>query len=380
MPQSSSPPHLMYGSNELRGFITSLFDAAGAEHQKSAAIAHGLLEAELFGHSTHGIGLVLKYLSELQSGSMKGAGEVETLRDNGSCICWNGRQLPGLWLVREAIDLALKRVPTYGIITIVVRQGSHIGALSSYLQRATDDGCIVIVATSNPGLRRVAGFGGIDPVISQNPIGIGIPTSGNPILIDMSTSIVSGGQVLRAKEEGKQLAGRWLIDSDGNPSGDPSALFDSAVAGAIMPLGGLDYGFKGMGLGLTVEALTGALGGWGRSRAQSSWPSNVFIQVIDPEAFGGTAAFIEESDFLAAAFRDSRPINSSKPVRVPGDRAFQSKVTRSSDGIPLSPLVVEALASWARSNGVSGPVPTGIVPDVAGHGSPASGDALGAAD
>jgi L-lactate dehydrogenase len=63
-------------------------------------------------------------------------------------------------------------------------------------------------------------------------------------------------------------------------------------------LGGLEYGHKGFGLALMVEALTQGLSGLGRKDTEKRWGGNVFLQVLNPDAFAGREAFLTQMDYL----------------------------------------------------------------------------------
>ena len=121
---------------------------------------------------------------------------------------------------------------------------------------------------------------------------------GDPVLLDVSTSTTTNGLTGRLKGEGAVLGHPWLLDAAGQPTPDPAALFTDPP-GSILPLGGLDSGHKGYALGLLVEALTAALGGFGRADASEGWGAAVFLQVIDPAAFGELG--VELSRFEVAA-------------------------------------------------------------------------------
>ena len=110
----------------------------------------------------------------------------------------------------------------------------------------------------------VVPHGGLTPFITPNPIAAGLPTSGDPMLVDVSTSITSMGYARQQMLAGKQLPGAWLIDAEGNPTADPGVLFNEPK-GALLPLGGLDAGHKGFALALLIEAMTAGLAGHGRA-------------------------------------------------------------------------------------------------------------------
>src|SRR5262245_50323220 len=173
---------------------------------------------------------------------------------------------------------------------VVVRRSHHIGCLASFLQAATDRGLMVIVASSDPSVASVAPFGGRRAVFTPDPMAVGIPTEGDPILIDQSASITTNGLSDRLRREGKRFPGPWALDAGGKPTDDPAVLFTDPP-GTLLPTGGADHGHKGYGLALLIEALTQGLGGFGRADAPKGWGASVFVQVLDPVAFGGADEF-----------------------------------------------------------------------------------------
>jgi LDH2 family malate/lactate/ureidoglycolate dehydrogenase len=343
---------------DLVGYARALFAAAGCDGDKPEVIAAALVEADLLGHTTHGLQLAAPYLEEIENGSMAARGEPETVSDRGAVVTWDGKRLPGVWLTAKAVDLAAERAATHGSGTVVIRQSHHIGCLAAFLQRATDRGLMVTVASSDPADASVAPFGGRKAVFTPDPIAVGIPTSGDPILVDISASITTNGMSNRLRKEGKRFPGRWAIDADGLPTDDPAALF-ADPPGTILPVGGIEYGHKGYGLALTIEALTQGLGGFGRAEAPKGWGAAVFVQVMDPAAFGGLDAFRRQTDWVAAACRENPPRPGVETVRLPGERGLAGKRAALADGIRLYPGIMAALAPWAAKHGIAPPAARG---------------------
>jgi L-lactate dehydrogenase len=337
----------------LREFTERLFAAAGCEAVKAAAIAEVLLEADLMGHSTHGLALAPWYLDGLASGDVRASGEPEVLSDRGACTSWNGRRLPGTWLTLKAVDHALERAQTYGMASVAIADSHHIGALAAYLPRATQRGCMAIVASSSPAIATVAPYGGTRPVMTPDPIAAGIPTDGDPVLIDISASITTNNKARQLIAEGQRFPRPWALDAQGRETDDPAAVLGGG--GSLLPVGGLDHGHKGYALGLLVEALTQGLGGYGRVDAPKGATSSVFVQVIDPAAFAGQAAFTRQTSWLVAACRGNPPRPGVERVRVPGENAMQRRRAGMRDGVGLSALIVEALAPRAAKAGLALP-------------------------
>ena len=346
----------VYQPNELIRFVEQLFSAAGLRVDRAQTVASLLVEADLMGHDTHGLQLAGAYLSSIEQGLMMVDGDPKTVADNGAVVTWDGRRLPGVWLTAAALDLGIERARRFGSATVVVRRSHHIACLAAYLPRATAAGCMTIIASSDPSEASVAPSGGRRAVFTPDPIAIGIPTDGDPILVDTSASITTNGMTARLKGQGKRFPGHWALDADGKPTDDPAAVL-ADPPGTILPVGGTDYGHKGYGLALMIEALTQGLGGYGRADGETDWGASVFVQVFDPEAFGGFSNFTKQTSWIADACRATPPIAAGDPVRLPGERALSTKREALAKGLTLHFGIMEALLPHAERLGINPPTP-----------------------
>lgn len=353
-PDATSLPR--YDATALTDFATELLSRAGLPGARAQIVAETLVEGDLMGHSTHGLQLLGPYLKELAAGRMTLVGQPEVISDRGAAVTWDGRYLPGPWLVHQAIDLCLDRIADHPLVTVVIRRSQHIACLATYLEKAARKGYLLLLASSDPAAKSVAPYGGSTPVYTPNPIAAGIPTAGDPLLIDVSTSTTANGRVMRTHAEGKRLAGPWLLDEAGEATDDPGAFFATPPA-TVLPLGGMDLGYKGFAFGLLVEALTGGLAGISREEAPDRWGASVFLQLIDPAAFGGNTAFLGANQALADACHGSTPLDPSTPVRLPGERALHLREEQKKQGIHLYPTIVPMLKKWGETFGV--PFPEG---------------------
>jgi LDH2 family malate/lactate/ureidoglycolate dehydrogenase len=347
-------PPVRYPAETLRAFAHALLERAGMRADIASDVAEVLLEADLLGHTTHGLALLAPYLDELEHGRMAKSGEPEVLNCRPAAQRWDGKRLPGPWLTLRALDASMRMAREFGTGSVAISRSHHIACLAAYLKRATDQGFVAIVESSDPTVRAVAPHGGISPFITPNPIAAGLPTSGDPILIDVSTSITSMGYAKQQMLASKPLPGHWLIDAHGEPTADPTVLFTEPT-GALLPLGGIDAGHKGFALGLLVEAMTAGLAGSGRADPPEGWTGTAFVQVLDPEAFGGLAAFKRQMDRIVADARAATPRKGMDGVRMPGERGLQRYREQLTRGVALYPAILPALAPWATKYAVPMP-------------------------
>ncbi len=345
-----------YRHTDLIGFARQMLLKSGLDGDKATAVAEILVEGDLMGHTTHGLAQLGPYLGELEKGSMRKTGAPLVVSDFPAAVTWDGQRLPGPWLVLQAMELAAARARTQGTCTVVIRRSHHIASLASFHKRATDQGLMMILTCSDFNNASVAPFGGLDAVFTPNPISAGIPTSGLPVVMDISCSATTNGLTNRLHAEGKKLPAPWVLDGHGNATDDPGALFREPK-GTILPTGGLDSGHKGYGMTWLVEGLTGGLAGLGRADTKEGWGATVYLQIIDPAAFSGLAAFTRQTDKVTQLCHASRPAKAGQTVRTPGERGLKLSASQAEQGVDLYPSILPALAPWATKLGVALPQP-----------------------
>ncbi len=343
-----------YSYEDLLVMSKGLLLTQGMSDEAAEATSEILVEADLMGHITHGLTLLPVYIDELKAGRMKPEGSPVIVSDKGSAVVWDGEYLSGIYLTRSAVTEALERSQKYPVVTYALRRAHHIACLAAYMPQIVENGRIGILMASDPAAALVAPFGGRSPVYSPNPIAAGIPSGPDgPIILDISTSTTAAGVVNRYQKAGKHLPGEWMLTADGKPSNDPSTL---TSGGSILPLGGLDAGYKGFALGLLIEALTSGLAGFGRADKPNNWGTSVYLQIINPECFGGLRAFERETGWLKEVSKKCRPRPGYTEVRTPGDRALALKAEQMEKGVWMESGLIEVLSQRCRSSGIQFPV------------------------
>jgi LDH2 family malate/lactate/ureidoglycolate dehydrogenase len=336
-----------YTPAALTGFASQLLSAAGLACDKADTVARLLVLTDILQRHTHGVALCPLYIDQLQKQLMGTVGEPEWVRDTGSTVVWDGHYLPGLWLVDRALNLAFERVGEHGVVTIAMRRSHHIACLAALVKQATDRGLVAILSTSDPSGKFVAPYGGRDPVLTPNPFAIGYPGSRAPVLVDICASITTVSMARTKAAAGEQFEFPWLMDNTGSPTTDPRVLEHSVPRGSLLLLGGAEYGHKGFGLALMVEALTQGLTGYGRIDTPDRWGANVFLQVMDPDAFAGREQFLHQMDFIGDACRASAPVQEAGMVRLPGEQSNANIQRAQKDGIALSEATLARLTACA---------------------------------
>ena len=341
--------------DRLTEFATALFGKAGMDRDKARTVARLMVLTDMMGRRTHGLAMAPLYLAEIRKGTMRVEGEPAVVKDTHATLVWDGDYLPGLWLVNKAIEIAMPRGREFGVATVAIRKSHHIGCLAALAKQAADNGFVAIIANSDPSGKRVAPYGGTEPLFTPNPFAVGYPLADHPVLVDMCASITTTSMTRQKFAAGEKFEHPWLLDAQGVPTRDPAVLENAQPPGSIQLMGGQEYGHKGFGLALMIEALSQGLAGHGRKDAPKRWGGNVFLQVLDPDFFAGREAFGEQMDYLAERSRANRPIRADRPVRLPGDQAAQSIDAAGKNGVTYDETTYAALVRCGREAGIPFP-------------------------
>jgi len=343
---------------QLLQWSNDCLEQAGASGEIARNVSFYLLEGDLLGFSTHGLIRLLNNCQWLRDGSSRAKGQPVVISERAAVAHWDAQLLPGPYVVPQAIESAITMAKQAGTGTVVMRRSQHVAALASYLSIATEQGMVVSLMCSTPGQRAVAPFGAKQAVFSPNPFAVGVPSSAQPLLLDISFSMTAAGKVRQAKAEGVNLPYAALIDSNGQWTDDPATFF-AKPGSAIGPLGGEQLGYKGYGLTLFSEIWTMALSQFGRSQGSADGDANsVWVQVIDPTAFGDEKEFLQQVDDLLEDCRTATPIDPQQPVRIPGERALQKKQQQLQQGLEYSESTLKVLNRCAEFTGI--PLPAAL--------------------
>lgn len=345
-----------YSYENLLDFSTRLLAAAGLPQDRAGLVASLFLEADLLGYSTHGLQRLPTNVEWLLNGETRRDGTHRVVASGRSCETWDAAFLPGPWITALAVDRACEMAEEAGIGIVAVRRAQHVACLASYLERATRRGMMIMITASTPTEAVVVPHGGLTRVFSCNPIAAGIPTDRDPILIDTTAAMSAQGPLNRSYRLGRKLTVPMIVTGDGQVSDEPADFVERG--GGILPVGGMEQGYKGFGLALLTEALSGALGGFGRSgQSGDSEANGVFVQAIDPDHFAGRETFRQEMGWLADQCRASATAPGHAPVRVPGDRALALKRDQLENGVMLAATIADDIRPWVARLGIPFPEP-----------------------
>ncbi|MFM8508760.1 MAG: malate/lactate/ureidoglycolate dehydrogenase [Betaproteobacteria bacterium] len=324
----------------------------GSQEPEVQAVAGNLIEANLTGHDSHGIGMLPRYTESFLEGGLVPNTHVRTVLDTGALLRLDGQAGFGQVVGHEAMSMGIERASQHGSCIVALGNAHHIGRIGAWAEQAARAGLISIHLVNVIARCVVAPHGGGDARFGTNPVCIGVPLPDqSPVILDFATSMIAQGKTRVAHNKGEQVAPGCLIDDQGRDTQDPRY---SVIPpwGALMTFGA----HKGYGLAVMCELLGGALAGGHTQRNADASKRRVlngmFSVLLDPAALGDTGAFEEEARAFIDWVRASPPRDGVDGVLVAGEPERVSRIRRTAEGIPVDGTTWQEILDAAAKLGV----------------------------
>src|SRR6267142_944794 len=239
-------------SARLVRFTSEAFIAVDLPGKDAATCAQLMARADLQGADGHGIFRLPQYIRRIRGGAVNVKPKVRVAREAAGMALVDGDNGMGHVVMSFAAKTAIEKAKTAGVAWVGVNRSNHAGPASLYAAMPLEHDMIgLYLAVGNAN--HMAPWGGIDLLLSTNPIAVAVPGNEGPIVLDMATTVAAYGKVKTAVQRGEALPEGWMIDHQGRPLTDPKR----ADKGLLVPIGG----YKGYGLALVFGLLAGTLNG-----------------------------------------------------------------------------------------------------------------------
>src|SRR6185437_14318113 len=335
---------------ELHRTVERVFAAAGSAEEEAEFIATHLVEANLRGHDSHGIGMMANYLRNLGAGKAAANVKGHVVSEAGSMIVYDGDRGWGKIVAREATLLGIAKAKENGVAVVALRNAHHMGRVGTYGEMCAGEGLVSISFVNITDQRpAVAPWRGGDARFGTNPVTIAIPgpSPDRPIIADMATSRIAMGKVRVARNKGEKIAGETLLGPDGHPTDDPNVMY-KRPRGALLTFAE----HKGYALAFICEMLAGAVTGSGTMRPEridnESVTNGMLMVVIDPGRITDRAWLADAIKAMTDYVTASPPRKSGEPVLIPGDPERLMRQKRIAEGVPVDDETWREIVEAAR--------------------------------
>ena len=349
----------LFRAEELKRLGVDLFAAVGVPAVEAELVADHLVESGLLGHDTHSVLRYPQYVDMVRNGMAKPGTPLEVLQETPYMAQVSGGWNFGPVTATAAVELALAKARQGALAVVTVQQCNHIARLGRFAALAArQDMIAMILANGHGGDLAVAPLGGRARRLPTNPVCVAIPTSRSwPVVVDLTTSMISGGNLRLYRNLKKPVPPGNIIDAEGRPTTDVEVYY-GPPQGAMLPLGFPHGGHKGFGLALMVDILAGALSGAGCSRAAPPVTGNaLFIAVLNVSAFGPLEDFLAETEHFIDWVKSSPPAAGFDEVMLPGENSHRIYQRRCREGLAVDESAWNQIRALAAEFKVELPAP-----------------------
>jgi len=336
----------------LEAFIRRTCEAVKIPPADAAVIAGLMTRADLQGSEGHGVFRLPQYVRRIRGGAVNVTPEVRIVREAAAMALVDGDNGMGHVVMRFATETAIRKAKGAGAAWVGVRRSNHAGPASLYASMPLAHDMIgLYLAVGNAN--HLPPWGGIDMLLSTNPIAVAVPgLEEPPLVLDMATTVAAYGKVKTKAQRGETMPEGWMMDREGRPLTDPKRADD----GFLLPIGG----YKGYGLALVFGLLAGTLNDAAMGRDVVDFNKDDVtatntghaIVAIDLAAFGDVTAFKRRVDTVLRDLRASRRLPGVEAIHLPGEGSHAARDERTREGIPIPPALAASLDKLAADLGI----------------------------
>lgn len=339
-------PQTVWQEDALTALAIRAFEGLGLPNDDASDVVKVLVQADLFGLSTHGLSRIESYGERLQIAGINATPTITVQSPAAALRLVDGDNGVGPLVGMRTLQAAMEAARQCGIGMAFARGSNHFGPISPYCLFAAEQGFASIIGSN--ATTTIAPWGGSDARLGNSPLGFGVPNpGGDPFLLDMAMSVVARAKVRNAFKREERIPDTWATDRAGRPTTDPREALD----GFLLPIGG----HKGYGLALLVDMFAGLLSNAAYLTHVKSWvdapdePQNLghFFILIDTRMLGSPQWLSERMIDFANILHDSPAADPAHPVIVPGEIELKKMAKQKESGIVLEPSVVTLLQQHA---------------------------------
>lgn len=330
----------------LRDRVDARLAETGASADSRAAAVRAMIHASLVGVDSHGVRLVGHYCRMLDGGRLNKNPQLKVEKRGAGSAMVDGDDGLGHYAAYRAVEVGMELARAAGVGAVGVRHSSHLGAAGAYALDGAEQGFVTFATTNTDSV--VALYDGAQKFHGTNPLAFAAPVPGQkPWLLDMATSSIPLNRVMLHRSLDKTLPEGVAATPTGEPTTDPHA------AEMLLPLGGVDYGYKGAALAGVATLFSALLTGttldsdfipmYGGDDISTPRNMGHFVLVVDPDKFAGRDVFGAAITRYLMSLRGSA-VREGGTVMAPGDREWAELESRKANGIPVDPDTVAFLA------------------------------------
>lgn len=331
----------------LKRFVSAVYQQANVPLADAEILADTLVQADLWGHQSHGVLRLSWYLERLRSGVMSAITKPEHIVNTPGVSVIEGNDGIGQVLAMQGMKEAIAKAKRNGVAAVAIRNSNHFGTVMYFTRLAAQEGCVAFMTTNGgPAMSPWGGYR--DKIIGTNPWSLASPAAGAPpLLLDIANTGVARGKIYLAHNRGEKIPEGWALNTKGEPTTDPV----EAINGIILPMAG----HKGYGIGVMMDIFAGVLSGSqflsgvnGPYHSDKKSGVGHFISVYNIETFMPVEQYNERIAEFIRKLKAPPLAPGHEGIFYPGELEARNETLHREAGLSLAKGTVQALINLAN--------------------------------
>jgi len=341
--------------DQLSDFATAVYAETGMPEADARLAADTLVQADLWGHQSHGVMRLSWCVGRLRAGVTKAVAQPEAVVDLGALAVIDGHDGMGQVITAHAAQEAARRAKAHGVGVVAMRNSNHFGTAMYYTLMAARQGCVAFLSTNaSPAM---APWGGRKRLVGTNPWSVAAPAGRHaPMVLDIANTAVARGKVYLARQKGLPIPPDWAISAEGEPTTDPT----QALGGVILPMAG----HKGYAIAVMMDVLSGVLTGssfgtgvFGPYQAEHRGGCGHLMIALNIEAIQPLVAFNTRMEKLIDELKSVPLAQGFDEVVYPGELEARNDARNRREGLQLPEDTLTDLRKLAQEAGTEAHLP-----------------------
>lgn len=342
-----------FAVDDVYNLIFDVFLVLGIPADEAKICADVLIESDLRGIESHGVGRLKMYYDRIRDGIINPITKITKIRDHAAIATWDGNNGMGQVVSFQAMNEAIQKAKKYGLGSVAVRNSNHYGIAGYFTKMASDQNMIGLTVTNaRPSM---APTNGVEPMLGTNPIAFSAPSDCEfDFLFDGATSIIQRGKIEVKARENAEVPKNWVIDNKAEYMTDPQQILKNLVSqtASFLPIGGMEEisgGHKGYGLATIVEILSASLqtGSFMHQLSGSEGGKKVpyklghFFLAMDISAFTDLNNFKHTTGEIMQQLQNSTKAPGKDRIYVAGEKEYLKGIQIRKNGIPINDALLK---------------------------------------
>ncbi|MES2102013.1 MAG: Ldh family oxidoreductase, partial [Pseudomonadota bacterium] len=126
----------------LRAAVRELMRGFGSSARETELVTDNLIQANLTGHDSHGIGMLPRYANAFLEGGLTVNAHVTTKLDSATLLALDGNAGFGQVIGHEAMELGIARAKAHGSCIVALANSHHLCRIGAWAEMAVAEGLV----------------------------------------------------------------------------------------------------------------------------------------------------------------------------------------------------------------------------------------------